>query len=372
MLFCAAVALQSCKDDDDPTFRVGGAEIEADGYTAEGTLRLLYSVDDGGTFTATVPTDVKPGTKVLVKVNNGTSDLSDADFSFDWSGSTPAPSNVAGDIAEFTFGSNNASINVEVADLWSLVSSHRNTGKFYSLDKTNGDSTEIFTVTFDGGKLSSVRGFVYHYNQKSFYASVNTDVGGYLYKIAPVTKVATRINENNGSDDHDVWDAIVNWAVAPDDSLIAVGDFNDDGNGIVKFGTDGGRSSKTTVVDICCGLGMLYDATASELLVGNGWESNDGEIIIDVVGLDGEITDSHTITNFEGFPTDFSEYWLTLKAMAKDKDGVIYGILFNDGEKDSFLVKIDLAAGSISYVSTLGTDNANQFNTLVFLPNYTF
>ncbi len=255
-----------------------------------------------------------------------------------------------------------------------LITSHRKTGKFYSLDLATGEKTEVFDVTLNGNTLNELRGFVYHPKKKMFYASAssyvdqNTPRNGYLYSISTSTKTATVINENNGNGGaYAVWDAIVNWAVAADDSLVAVGDFNNDGNGIVKFGTDGGRSLKTTESNICCGLGLLYNAATKTLQVTN--DPNDGTIEISTISeASGAITSTLVIDNLIDFPIDVSTNWLPVKAMAKAKDGTIYALMFNSDESDTYLIKINLVDQTATYISTLGTDNANQYNLLAFIP----
>lgn len=255
-----------------------------------------------------------------------------------------------------------------------LVTSHRQTGVFYKVDQTTGATTEIFTPTVSGGTLKEVRAFVYHKGENLFYASATTETfeggieTGYLYKMNPKTKVATMINDNDGNDgDYAIWDAINNWAVAEDDSLVAIGDFNNDGNGIVKFGIDGGRSLKTKEVDICCGNGLLYDKASDILTVSSSWDTNDGEI--DIVTIEeGEITETTTITTFNDFADDLTGSWLTMKAMAKNKKGIVYGILFHFDLRRSYLVTIDLDAEEINYITTLGVDNENQYNSLAFIP----
>jgi hypothetical protein len=258
-----------------------------------------------------------------------------------------------------------------------LVTSHRQTGVFYKVDQTTGETTEIFTPTVSGGTLKEVRAFVYHPGKKLFYASATSETfdeelqSGFLYSINPKTKAATVINNNDGdAGAYEVWDAINNWAVAKDDSLVAIGDFNDDGNGIVKFGTDGSRSLKTKIVNICCGNGMLYDKETNILTVASSYNSGDGEIDIVTISSAGEITATTTITTFNDFPEtdDLTTTWLTMKALAKNKDGVIYGILFPYDLKKSYLVTVDLETEEINYITTLGVDNENQYNSLAFIP----
>lgn len=258
-----------------------------------------------------------------------------------------------------------------------LVTSHRANGTFYKLNTKTGEKTEIFTATIGGSTLTEVRAFVYHPKEKLFYASANSyvDFGdgerrGFLYSMNPKTKEATIINNNDGNGgDYAVWDAIVNWAVADDDSLIAVGDFNADASdGIVKFGTDGGRSNWTIPVDFCCGLGLLYDKKTEVMLVGSSENSSDGEVIIETINSDGEITETSIITTLTDFPDDLSASWLNLKSMAEAKNGTVYGILHDYDSGKSYFVKIDIAGEEVTYISTLGLDWDNQYNVLAFIP----
>jgi hypothetical protein len=368
-----ALALQSCKDDE---FQINAPTLEIAEYTGTGELQFLYSTDKGKTFSAVMPTGLSSGQTVLVKINNGTEDLLNEDYSFDWSASIPAPTTTDPYVAEFKVPDGNLSIKVKVEELWSLVTSHRKTGTFYTLNPSTGATTEEFTATFDGDPLNEVRGFVYHLKERKFYASVSSYIqnvqSGFLYSINPVTDEATRINENNGENDHDVWDALVNLAVAADDSLVAVGDFNDEGNGIVKFGTNGKRAAKTTVVDFCCGLGMTWGANQSEILVANGWSTDNGEVKLETYGLNGELKNEKLITTFEGFPgaIDLTTVWLPMKSLAKDKDGALFGLLFDEDNGVTYFVKVDMTNEKVTYISTLGDGPTNQYNTLAYVPRH--
>ncbi len=370
------VVIESCKDDSPdyvvPSYNVATTTINTDDYTGGGTLKLLYSTDGGETWSESFD-NVYRGEPIMVKVNNGTEDLTADNFTFDWSGSSVQPQGDA--IATFTPVNKNINIVVKVTDVMTLITSHRTTGKFYSLDQSTGDTTFLFKSMIDASTLNDVRGFVYHVSQDRFYASTNSccTQNGKLFTINPDTKAATLINPNDGNGGaYQIWDAIVNWAVGADDSLVAVGDFNGDGNGIVKFGTDGGRSLKTAEVDICCGLGMLYDKSDRTLWVGNGWDTNNDEIEISLVKEDGTLVGSHTINLFEGFDEDltFPGQWLTLKAMTKAPDGKVYGLVFGTDWSKTYLVQIDIDAKTITNIKMIGHNNSNQFNTLAFVPKH--
>ena len=367
VLFAAAVLFTSCGDDDDPTFTVDvTSSIDETMYTLGGTLEFQYSTDNGATFSSDVPTNLKKNSTLIVKVNNGTLDLSDDDFDFDWSNSTPAPADSEVDQATFTIDGN-VIINVKISDLWSLITSRRDTGLFQELNKTTGATDDLFTFSFNGGDLTGVRAFTYHFNQESYYASTNTNEGGDLYKIDPATRIATKINDNDGAVGA-VWDAVVNWAVAADDSLVSIGDFNADGNGIVKFGVDGGQSSKIAQADICCGLGMIY--ANSKFTLAN--DPNNGEIDIDELELDGTLTDVTEISTLNSFPSDISGDWLPVRNMAQDMDGTIYALMFNDDTDETYFITIDITGETATYIATLTAVRSEAYHSLTFVPSYLF
>ncbi|MBX2958115.1 MAG: hypothetical protein KF846_18270 [Cyclobacteriaceae bacterium] len=256
-----------------------------------------------------------------------------------------------------------------------LITSHRKNGKVFKVDVTSGVLTEIFTPTVGANTLKEIRAFVYHRGEDKFFASATSFVdqdnprSGVLYSIDPTTKVGTIINDNTGGGgSYAVWDAVVNWAVASDESLISVGDFNANGNGIVKFGVNGGRSTKTKQLNACCGFALLYDRSTGELQISNGEESDDKEIIFNTINTSGTITNTTSITTFADFPASLDNHWLTLKAMAKDRAGKIYGILFDTDVSVTYFVEVNLTTLTIRYISTIGADNNNQYNSLAYIP----
>ena len=151
LLFIAALAtaafnFSSCSDDDKPRFNIPTTDIDGDAYTMGGDLRLLYSIDNGANYSATVPTNIGKDVHVLVKLNNGTTDLTTDDFDIDWTGSSPAPTVAESGEAEFV-ASTNIAVQVAVTDKMTLVTSHRANGKFFTVNTTTGALTEAFTPT---------------------------------------------------------------------------------------------------------------------------------------------------------------------------------------------------------------------------------
>jgi hypothetical protein len=378
-IFCLGV-LPSCqKEVVIPNFTVAETNITSVGYTMGGTLAFLYSLDNGDTFTSELPA-IPIRSELMVKVNNGADDLTAVNFTFNWSASSITPDSATQDIVIFKVFEEVENISVTVTELKILITSHRSNGLFSSIDETTGNTTPLFTATTGGSDLTDVRGFVYHPNEGKFYmsqTSYNADGvsprKGYLYTIDTATKASAIINANDGAGGAAIWDAVNNWGVTEDDSLMGYGDFNGDGNGLVKFGTDGGRSQNTLLVNnVCCGLGMLFRAASAEMIVGNSSNSANGEVILDRIDMNtGLVTNVMTTSDLAGFPVDMSLEWLNMKALAQLDGGTIYGILYPYSTQASYFVKIDMAASTVTYISTLGEGKVNQFNMLAYVPKYT-
>lgn len=362
------VVFASCKKDSTPTYDVSAVTVNTDNYTMGGTVVAKFSTDGGVTFGSTMPVGITEGSVLTVKLNNGTKDLIAANFTFDWSTSSLTADNPAGDVVKFTV-SKGFTISVKVTDKMLLITSNRTTGEFFSLDVATGAATSLFTALDTVGNLVGVRGFTYNYTNGKYYVSQTSNEGGNLYSIDPVTKQSTKINDNDGRDGAAIWDAVVNWTVVGD-SLIGYGDFNGDGNGFYKFGLNGGRAATLAVSDnLCCGLGMIFDVPNHTVLMANGSNSNDGEIIFDNVDFDGTDVPTATINTFENFSVDLSATWIVMKALA-NYNGEMYGILYDGDNYISYLVKVNLTTLKITNIATIGADEANQCNVLYSLPKY--
>jgi hypothetical protein len=365
--------LQSCDEEVIPAFQIGTPVIETSDYSGS-PVTLLYSLNQGATFSSAIPTDLKTGDILLVKVTDGSQDLTKEDFIFDWSGSIPKPSSSTADLATFAIAEEDVSINLKLEDLLILVASHKTTGTIYSVTPSSGVRIELFTPTYNGNMLNEIRAFLYHPKENLYYASVSSMIdnapAGFLYTIDPQTKTATRINENNGANSHEVWDEVSNWIVAPDDSLLSVGDFNAEGVGLVKFGTNGGRGNTTTELVVCCGLGLAWGADNTEVIIANGTDTGNGEVQLDTYTLNGMLKAKQTIKNFENFPSDLSNDVLQLKSLAKDKNSSLYGLLVDETTGATYFVRILSLAGKVTYINTLGQDINNQYSSLAFIPKH--
>jgi hypothetical protein len=359
--------LSSCKKDNEVKLMVLSPTIDDNDYTGGGTVKFQYSTDEGKTYQASVP-QMNEGDVLLVKLNNETNDLTTEEFSFDWSYSSLKPEDPTAAIARFVVKKSNFQVYVIVKDLVLLVTSHRNTGVFYTLDTLTGAKTELFTPLYNSAPIAGTRGFVYHIEKDKFYTSTSTNEGGTIYEIDPATNAATIINENNSGTDPE-WFTIANFVVLPDDSLMGIGSLNSsDQYALMKFGTDGKKSPRAFNMDLCCGLAMIYKTDTEELIISD--DPDNGSMRLVRSEVDGEVIDTRDIYELENFPTDVSNIWLPTRSMAQDRGGKTFAIMFNYDTKESYLVRINTAVPSVTYITTLGADANNQYNTLAFIPRH--
>lgn len=243
-----------------------------------------------------------------------------------------------------------------------LVTSHQATGKFYKMDKTTGTKTEVFTVKEGTDDVTNFRSLVYHPGKNLLYGSLNNNFDAVLYSIDPSTKIATLINDN----DQGKWDSFGQLFVAADDSLLAVGYFDD--GGFMKFGTTGNESSKITTIDnLCCGMGSVYDPNTKIINAGT-YPDTGGEVRIVTADASGSITGTKIITDLIEFPADTENDDFYVRSMAKDTNGTIYAIIFNYDKKDTYFSTINLSTNKITWISTLGESTADQYMVLAFIP----
>jgi hypothetical protein len=351
------VMFESCEEKEPQRFEIKDVTIDATGYTGS-TPKFLFSTGDIS-YSETLP-KVKPGAKIRVHIYNDQEQLSGTDFRFDWSLSTPAPVSTIGAFAEFT-ATSDLQIHVTISDVMELIT-HRDDGTFLNINKIYGWADRVFVVRYNSEPLYSIQAFAYHPKQQRYYASVtgnntaNGIVGGYLYTIDPITNIATRINENNGTSGIQ-WTDIDSWAVGEDDSLVAIGDFGDRGTGIGKFGKDGGPSLTVRNIDICCG-GIVLDQKTKQILAANGVNSGPGEVDIENISANGTILNSTTISTFLNFPRNMADGISIPTGLAKDEEGILYGVIRTTfppllQTREYYFVKINLHSPSIEYISTL-------------------
>jgi hypothetical protein len=247
------------------------------------------------------------------------------------------------------------------------------TGQFYTVNLNDGSLTELFVPTLGGDDLLNVRTLVYHPGEKKYFALLTRQSGGKLVSIDPATKVATVINDNTV----DPWYQLSSLLVTSDDSLLAVGDFGDFGEGFTKFGTDGEQSDRLIINEngMCCGYGMIYFSKQKQIVVANGYDQPypyDGTVNFDTYTKDGDYVSTFTIVNEDitGFTDDLSTDYLAIRSMASKSDsntGDVYGVMVAYNLGNSYLVKIDLVGKKIQWVGDLDTAGEYDFAPLTFV-----
>lgn len=343
----------------DKTNDIQPGTINDDNYTEGGTLTLLYSSDGGTTFSSDL-SSVPVGSSVIIKVNNGTEDLTAEDFSFDWSGTTPSVDDNAA--AQVTVTVNTAlTVSVAIADVNTLIVSSASDGQFYTINSSDGALTSLYPFSYNGSDLLGTRGFVYHYGQQKYYVTTDNKNGGGFYTIDPATKLATFIDDENSGP----WnDAMSNLVVMPNDSIFATNYTK-----IFIFGTDGNQGREfdpgDSGIDFCCGQAMVVNDTNDGVIIASDGNKS---ILLASVGYDGTSEQGISVDNLIDFPStvETNSEDLYPKAFARATDGSVYVLLFNYDTSETYFAQIDFSAGSMTYISTF----TEKFNTLASVPNY--
>lgn len=361
-------------DGDNPSpvetfYNITQATINDDEYTAPGELFFLYSIDNGDSFTAEKPEDLSKGDELWVKINNGEVDLSEEDFSFDWSDSSLAPANATNAVAKFVVKESDISIASTIIDKIELLVSNRNTGQFFVLDLSDGGLTPAFTFLEGELPLERVRGVVFNYNNGNLYVTT-TKFGlskSQLYKVDTNNMQATVINENSDS----TWSGISDLVITEGNKILAtIGFSGGDTPALIEFDLDGTASDYTLVNgdDIpCCGLGMTYGTSMEEILIGTGFSD---PLKIYKSDLQGKISDVHNLT-LEGFEnTNPASYFI--RNLIKTKNGEIYALCFEDGDSNTHIAQVDLENNLLKHISQIGSGTQQRYNGLVQIPAYAF
>ncbi len=355
----------SCKKEEDPRFSVVSTEINNDLYSGGGTLMALYSVDGGTTFTETMPTGLLSGSTLLVKINNGTEDLTAEYFTFDWNKSSVAPSVTDGALANFTIASDGLSIAVAVADVLDLVCVNSLSGGIFSLDLTTGDTTRVGIIKENGLPLNNIRGLVFNYNDSSLYASAQEKGSGKLYTIDPATLFAFSINNNP----FDNWYGIADLLITEKNQILANLWYKDPTeSGLALFDTDGTITTLSDRIlfdtDICCGKGMVFGSSQSEILIANY------ELEIYSSTLNGTTNLITTLVpeGFDASATDLNY----IKNMVKDSNGTIYCLVYDSSTATTWFAEIDISASKLTNIKLIGGDGKNLFHGLSWIPKHLF
>jgi len=362
ILFTGLFTLFSCGDDDSTpasTYDIIAGTITEDNYTGGGTLTFEYSIDDGTTYSATVPTDLLTGEKVWIRISDGTNALSTDDFEFDWTGSTvqPADANVA--VAEFTFANSDITINMDISDIIVLVIIQRDNGQVKEVDISTGATSDLFKFSLNSTDVTDLRSFIYHPVENSFYASTVAGSGGELLKINTDTRVATIVNDNP----NDTWSGMADLAVLSNNNILStVKNIALDAQVLLPFNGDGveGTLVEFTGTTPTAGMGLVIDGNGDYWIgdyPGELHKSDAAGVISSTVAL---VADASlpSIDLTESYPQN----------LAWGADNVLYGTIFDDTNNVTYIVEIDPTTGDISEIADLG---AVKHHGLAGVPRHT-
>lgn len=369
ILFCLSIAM-SCQRDLD-FVNIKSVKIYSEKYTGVGTPSILYSLDREKTFSSQMPSSLKKGTQVAVKISNGVDDIQTNDFNIYFSGSRPEPQ-LTGSTWTFTAGEE-ITINVSVSDKTSLVLSHTLNGTFYRLNLQTKEFEEIFTIMKAGKAITGIKAFAFDPKGRTFFLSTKD---GLLYSASADTKEAIIINDNTGAYGTAVWNSVDNWSVQDQDSLIAVGDFGDGGRGIARFSFSGVRSKRVVKSEICCGLGMLYDPKSKNMIIQNGNNDQPGSFTIQIMDTNtGQLSDDITFvangsqkSSIIAFAQQGELIWDRYRHL-----DLAYGLVSSATFGSNQLIRFSFANYQLTwqYDMFLGLGD-NKYSALTYLPNHAF
>ncbi len=244
-----------------------------------------------------------------------------------------------------------------------LVIVERNSGKLFTVDPKSAVKTEIGQIIFNSAPLTNIRALIYSAENKILYASTTDSGGGKVYTINLETLGATLFD----GDVSDHWYGVADLLMTADNRLLGILWFKSAappgfGAGLQVWNTNGTIASQKLFTDetICCGFGMIYGTTKSELII-----SSD---VLEIYksDLNGNVDYLTTLTP-SGFDAGSSASNLYIQNMVKDSSGKIFSIVYNESSGNSFLAEINLTNNTVKGIGQLNVGNSNWYHALVLL-----
>ncbi len=241
-----------------------------------------------------------------------------------------------------------------------LVVVKRSTGYLYTVDKTNGDLTEIGSLTINGDSLLGLRGLVYDPDTEKCYGGATNDGGRGFYSINIKTGVATLLNEDTDED----WDGIADMILASDGNILANLYSNDVGNSaLVVFNKSTGDDGTHNEIndgdeEVWSTGGLTYGSSASQVIIGGDHE-------IYFASTAGLVSDTTILIGTANIDDDD----LYVMDLEKDTDGTVFAMLYETGDDTQHLVKLNTSTGEITELSVLTTGGIlTGYHCLAFIP----
>lgn len=375
---CALLLIQSCTSDNlDPISNFGENNIDQSEYTAGGTLAFSYSLDGGGTYTTTMPTNIATGATVKTKIVNGASDLAIEDFSFDWTGSVPAPTDKNSNIFETKKTTDNITLNVKIKDKQSIVAINVNANRIVAVDQSTGRLGKSFSPLYPG--VEDISSILYHPKSKKTFV-----LGFLTNNIGQSRRTLFSLNKNSKEltlikTFADLSNQPHSLQLSPDDSLVVsgvrYGTILTTGAILYKMSIDGNVSDKINLPKPAVYSDSMFPLYNSKLNISTVVEFYNeykpvsmitaGVNIFDVNLLTGAISNDFGITTFTDFPT--APGGLNA-ATGNTVDGVCYAIFTS--YPIHYFASIDLKSKTAKYISTINTTDASNFKFIATIPNH--
>ncbi|MEM9648121.1 MAG: hypothetical protein AAF969_06545 [Bacteroidota bacterium] len=380
-----ALVLFSCGKDDSPKdnpddgptetfYNITQASIDDDAYTAPEDLVFLYSIDNGETYDEEKPEDLSKGDELWVKLNNGSDDITEEDFNFDWSDSSIAAADTESDLAKFVVKEADLTISVTVTDKLELLVSNRDTGQFYILDLSDGGLAPAFTFMNNEEPLTRVRSAVYNFNDESIYLSTISfgSIRSKLYSTNLKDLKANVINSNVDENDSEIWQVISDLIITPENLIMATLEIdNPSDTALASFDTAGSQTESISFMGDeipCCGMGLIYGGDEQELLVGRGISDP-----VKIFKTNSELTELEAVElTMDGFP-DSNAIDYEIWNLVKDNSGIIYALVLQESPFfNTHIAAVDMENKTLKHVAQIGTGQDELYSGLIYLPAYAF
>lgn len=332
-------------------------------YSGDGTFTYSFSTDDGTSWYKEAPTRLNKGSNVIVKVTDGTNDLTTEEFEFDWSDSSIEPSDTSDAIATFTSVRVDFNVAASITEIEELVVIARADGKLYSINKTTGNLTEIGVIV-DNSKapISGLRALEYDdATGKCFLGSTN-DNNAIFYSLDITSGIATILNNNSSNSRI----GISGLLMASDGNVLANINSNIVSNSaIVVFNSNTGNDGTHNKLVGVDGAewspgGLIYGYSTEELVIGGS-----GEIYFS--DLNATISKIVVLDN----PSYVLQTSLVMDLARDKKTPEIYSIMLDVSTNYLHLAKIDINSGKVTWINSLADNNKdNWFHCLAFIPKH--
>ena len=239
-----------------------------------------------------------------------------------------------------------------------MVVSERSSGKIFTVNKTTGALTEVGLITYNEAGLTNIRGMIYNGGNKTIYASITDNGGGKIYSINPETMVATVINTNPDN----IWYGVADLLMTGDNKVLASLFYTSgSGPGFAKFNLTGELSGDPIYFsnsDICCGMGIIYGSSTSQVLISSY------NLEIYTSDLSGTTTLLTTLVP-SGFG-DVAADDLYIQNMVKDSSGKIYALVYDEPNNLTHLALVDLNNDKLTEIGQMNVDD-NRYHGLMLI-----